>query len=259
MAVREVSRLSGSDSVAFDSGSKSFFIGGENQNLELYDTASLKKLWQLLPEFQPSAAEQKLEEEARIRNKALADIKSERDKQAAIDVEKYSKMITVSFLHFGGMSDPGEKRMIESDKVKESKQVKRESSANAAWLRLTNNSPLPINVPTESMYLPNPKCFHQFSNGEKLFGSCGEREVGIWFGVKDKKGDRVPYGFDFGSSVNLLPGSSVIFPVPLSLLKKDYRVVFDYAFQNVRASENDREWDYGEKVEISIDKKLLPK
>jgi WD40 repeat protein len=259
MQIRELNHLSGSDSVAFNSDSKTFFIGGENQNIELYDTVSLKKLWQLIPDFEPSSAELKLENDRRSRNQVLADIESKRDKQAAIDVEKYSKLIAVSFLHFGDMSDPGEKRMLEPDMVNESRGVVSRNRANAAWFRLKNNSPLPINIPTESMYLPDPKCFYQFLDGQKIFGSCGEREVGIWFGVKDNNGKWVPYGFDFGSSVNLLPGSSVIFPVPLTLINKDYRIVFDYSFQNVRASENDREWNYGHKVELSIDSKLLPR
>lgn len=259
MAVREVTRLSGSDSVAFNSDSTTFFVGGANQNLELYDTLSLNKLWQLIPDFEPSPTELKLAEESRRQRQGIADIKSKRDKQASIDVAKYSKQIEVSFLHFGNMSDPGNKKMIESDKLNESNRVTSKKAANTAWFRLTNHSPLPVNIPTESMYLPNPKCFHQFSNGEKLFGSCGEREVGIWYGVKDKNGKWVPYGFDFGSSFNLLPATSVVFPIPLDLLDKEYRIVFSYAFQNVRASENEREWDYGEKVELSIDKKLFPK
>jgi hypothetical protein len=83
---------------------------------------------------------------------------------------------------------------------------------------------------------------------------CKDREIDVWFGLKDKTGKYLPYGFDFGSSAVLLPNSSVLFPVPLDLLKDGQYIVFDYAFQNVKVSENDDSWDYGKKIELKFGK-----
>jgi hypothetical protein len=163
----------------------------------------------------------------------------------------------VTFEHYGDMSVPAEKRMVEKNELKESKEAKPSAESNAVWLRLHNETTLPIEVPTQSMYMPDPKCFFQFPNGEKLSGLCKDREIDIWFGVKDRLNKWVPYGFDFGSSAILLPHSSVLFPVPLSIWNKGYSVVFSYSFQNVRASENDREMDFGPKVEMRVSKLLL--
>ncbi|CAN5586490.1 hypothetical protein BH10ACI2_BH10ACI2_21270 [soil metagenome] len=248
---------SGSDSVAFSRDGRSFFIGGENQNLSLYGTRTLKEQWSLLPNFKPSPAVIRLDAERAVKVVEIKKIKKERDDKAAAYVKATRNKVYVTFEHFGDMSDPGEKHMVESNDLKESNAKKQAAESNAVWLRLHNNSNLPIQVPSENMYMPDPKCFYEFPNGEKIFGLCKDREIGIWFGVKDSQGKWLPYGFDFGSSVILLPNSSVVFPVPLSVWNKSYSIVFDYSFQNVRASENDREMDFGEKVEIKVSKSRL--
>ncbi len=249
--------LSGGDTVAFSSDSKTFFIGGENQNLYLYDTLSGKRRWQLLPDFQPSRTEINLEAEKNVRIDVLAKKKANRENLAARYVRNFRKKVYVTFEHYGDMSDPGEKRMVESDEVKESKTMISATESNAVWLRLHNDSTLPIEVPTESMYLRDTQCFFEFPNKEKVYGLCKDREIGVWYGIKDNQGKWIPYGFDFGSSVILLPNSSVIFPVPVSIWNKNYFVVFDYSFQNTRASENDRKMDYGTKIELKVNKQSL--
>jgi len=245
---------SGEDSVAFSRDAKTLFIGGENQNLSLYNAVTLKRQWSLLSEFSPSAAEVRLIDERAQRVTDLNKRKQKRDREAARYVQTYRKKVYVTFEHYGDMSDPGEKRMVEPDDLNESKAKKSPSDSNAVWLRLHNDSTLPIEVSTEGMHMPDSKCFHQLSSWEKLYGLCKDREIGLRFGVKDLQNKWVPYGFDFGSTVFLLPNSSVLFPVPLSIWKKSYSVVFDYSFQNVRASENDREMDFGPKVEIRVSK-----
>ncbi len=251
--------FSGGDTVLFSSDSKAFFIGGENQNLALYNTFSGKKLGQLMPDFQPSQKEIKLVAEKKVRINALAIVKRNWDSQSAAYVKKFQKKVYITFEHYGDMSDPGEKRMLETNELAKSKTKTPMKESNAVWLRLHNDSTLPIEVPTESVYLPDPKCFFQFPNGEKIFGLCKDREIGVWFGVKDTRGKWLPYGFDFGSSTILMPDSSVVFPVPLSLWNKNYFVVFDYSFQNVRASENDREMDFGDKIQLKVSKQNLHK
>lgn len=251
--------LSGEDSVAFSSDSKTFFIGGENQNLSLYDSKSLRKHWTLLPEFVPSSAETRMEEERDRRVIEINKRKETRGKEGAAFVRANRNKVYVTFDHYGDASHPGEKRLMERSELNESKQSKRPDEATAVWLRLHNDSTLPIKVPTQSMYMPDLKCFHQFPTGEKLHGLCKDREIAVWFGVRDRKNKPVPYGFDFGSSIILLPGSSTIFPIPINIWSDGYSIVFDYSFQNLRASENDDNMDFGPDAEIVINKSTVRK
>ncbi len=259
MALRDVDNgLSGSDSVAFDRDANSFFIGGENQNMSVYDTQTLKKQWSLISSFMPSAAETRLTEERNLLVAKIGARKKERENNAAAYVKAYRDKVFVTFEHYGDMSDPGQKRMFESGDPKESSTKKPASESNAVWLRLHNDSTLPIQIPTLSSYFMAAKCVFEYPDGEKLSGLCKDREIDVWFGVKDTRGKWVPYGFDFGSSTILLPKSSVLFSVPLSLWERPYSIVFDFSFQNVRSSENDRKMDYGKKVEIKFSKLSLP-
>jgi hypothetical protein len=81
------------------------------------------------------------------------------------------------------------------------------------------------------MYMPNPRCFFEFSAGNRILGLCDNREISIWFGLEDKKGKPIPYGFDFGSSAILLPRTSVLFAVPRAALSNGNAIVFDFTFQ----------------------------
>lgn len=186
---------------------------------------------QRLPSYQPSELEIRLNKEKRQRQAILNEAKARRDKQAAIDTERFKKQVYITFEHYGDMTDPGEQRIIESDEPKKSKVKKSTADASAIWLRLHNNSPLPIKIPTQSMYLPNPKCFYELSGGKKIFGLCNDREISIWHGLEDGNGKQIPYGFDFGSSAILLPKTSVLFAVPREVLKNNNAIRFGFNFQ----------------------------
>lgn len=181
-----------------------------------------------------------------VRNQRLAKLheaKVERDKQAAIDTEKFKKGVYITFEHYGDMTDPGQQRIMESQEPKKSKVKKSAAEANAVWLRLHNNSTLPIGIPTQSMYLPNPKCFHEFSAGNRILGLCHDKEIAVWFGLENRRRIPIPYGFDFGSKAILLPKTSVLFAVPLAVLKDGNALRFDFTFQK---DDRDNEiGDYG--------------
>jgi hypothetical protein len=129
------------------------------------------------------------------------------------------------------MKDPGELRIMESSEPDKSREEKSRAEANAAWLRLYNSSPLPIQIPTQSFYLPQPKCSHQFSETLRVPGLCDNAEIAVWFRLQDKNGKPLRYGFDSGSSAVLLPGTSVLFAVPLAILKNDNAITFGFTFQ----------------------------
>ncbi|MFL6230718.1 MAG: WD40 repeat domain-containing protein, partial [Pyrinomonadaceae bacterium] len=223
--------FSGDDATTFSPDGKTIAVGGINQNLFLFDVETGNKLWQLLPSYQPSESEVRLTKEQEQRQAALNDAKALRDKQAAVETEVFKKQVYITFDHFGDMTDPGEQRMVESDEPKKSRVRKDPGDANAVWLRLHNDSPLPIKIPTQSMYLPNPKCFYEFPSGEKILGLCDDREISVWIGLEDKDGKPIPYGFDFGSSAILLPGKSVLFAVPRGALKNGDAISFSFSFQ----------------------------
>jgi WD40 repeat protein len=249
--------FSGDDAVAFSPDGKTFAVGGKNQNLFLFDVETGEKQWQLIPSYQAGELELKLEEAGRRRRGELDDAKAKRDAQAAIDTEKYKKQVYITFEHYGDMSDAGEKRMVESSERKESKTKKPRASANAVWLRLHNDSPLPVSIPTQSMYLPNGKCFFEFSNKLKINGLCKDSEISVWHGLKDKKDEWIPFGFDFGSSAILLPKTSVLFPVPVEILKNGNQIVFTFTFKKEIDAEN--VGDYGTAKELRFGEKDLPK
>lgn len=147
--------------------------------------------------------------------------------------------------------------MIESGDPDKSKVKKSRDDANAIWLRVHNDSSLPIRIPTQSMYLPNPKCFFEFSIGNKILGLCDNQEISIWFGLEDKNGKSIPYGFDFGSTATLLPKTSVFFTVPRAALHNGKAIRFDFTFQ--AETDDTRSGDYGTSKMLRFRETDLPK
>jgi hypothetical protein len=210
-----------------------------------------------VPPLVPTTLEERLLSERRAKQGEINKAKAARDQQAAVDTQKFKQQVFITFDHFGDMSDPGEKRMVESDEPKESKISEPAEVANAVWLRLHNDSPLPIEIPTQSMYLPNKNCFFEMKSGRKVFGLCDKREIGIWHGLEDKKRKQLPYGFDFGSSSILLPKTSALFAIPRELLKDGKAIRFSFTFQNDTV--DNKVDDYGEPILLRFGEKDLPK
>jgi len=249
--------FSGDDAIAFSPDGKTFAVGGRNQNLFVFDVQTGNKLWQLIPDYQPNELEKKLEAKGKQQRDIIDNAKALRDKQAAIDTEKYKKHVYITFEHYGDMSDPGNKTMLESDEPKESLTKKSVANANAVWLRLHNDSPLPIEIPTQSSYPLNPKCFFKFLGGQKISGLCPNREINIWHGLEDKNGKSIPFGFDFGSESVLLPKTSVLFPLPLGILEDGNAIRFSFTFQNANGATEVE--DYGENITLKFRESNLPK
>lgn len=212
---------------------------------------------QAVPPYQPSELEIRLAREKEQRQAALREAKARRDRQAAIDVERFGGQVYITFEHYGEMIARGEQRMLESDEPNKSKTVQPAAGASAIWLRLHNESPLPIKIPTQSMYLPNPKCFFEFPNGKRLIGLCDNREISIWYGVENRHGKQIPYGFDFGSSAVLLPKTSALFAVSRNILKGGQAIRFGFTFQ--KETEDNKVEDYGTEIILKFSESNLPK
>ena len=206
--------------------------------------------------YEPNELELKLANEKQARLTVLRQQRTKRNRQAAIDVANFKKLVYITFEHYGDMDDPGQKRMLESNERKKSLSKKSADDATAVWLRLHNDSPLPIKIPTQSMYLPDPKCFFEFSNGQRIPGLCDNREISIWHGLEDKSGKSVPYGFDFGSSAILLPKTTAVFPVPLVLLKDGKAIHFNVMFQKDGIEEKIE--NYGDDIVLRFRQSDLP-
>src|ERR1041385_180224 len=240
--------------VAFHSNGKIFITCGESHNIFMFDVESGEKIWSL---FETDQQEFKSHKAAEVRRVTSIAREKEQARLADIENQPYVNKIYISFDHYGDMTPLGEQRIAETDTPKKSNLKKSAADANAIWLRLHNDSPLPIEVPTQSMYLANPKCFHKFSNGQKVFGLCDNREISVWLGLEDKDGKPLSYGMDFGSSVILLPGKSVLFAVPIDDLRDGRAIRFEIAFQKPIGGKD--VGDYGNKQLLKFRDSDLPR
>jgi hypothetical protein len=209
-----------------------------------------------IPPYVATELERSLDASRAERQRIRRDVKTQRDKQAAIETEGFTKQVHVTFDHYGDMTDPGQLRMLESDEPNKSSVKKSAQASSAIWLRLHNDSPLPIKIPTQSMYLPNPKCFFEFPNGKKILGLCDNREIAVWFGLEDKKAKIIPYGFDFGSASILLPRTSALFAIPREILRSGNAIRFGFTFQ--KDDGRDKVGDYGTERTLRFRESELP-
>jgi WD40 repeat protein len=263
---REIDEFSGTGSTIDLSRDGSLFAeGGSYGNAAIAITETKTgKSWllgsrlnkQRVSPYRPSELQNRLIREKEQRQAVLRELKARRDKQAAIDAESLRKQVYISFDHYGDMTDPGQQRMIESDEPNKSKVKKSVADATAIWLRLHNDSPLPITIPTQSMYLPNAKCFFEFPNGKKILGLCDGREISIWHGLENRRGKQVPYGFDFGSSAILLPKTSVFFAVPRDVLRNGNAIRFGFTF--LKQNDAKKVEEYGKAIVLRFRESDLP-
>jgi WD40 repeat protein len=221
--------------VAFHPNGRMFITGGSGQNILMFDLQTGNKIWSLFEVDREESASKQAAEFRRVTHLA-----NEKEKARLADIENqpYANKVYITFDHYGDMTPLGEQRIAESDRRNKSLVKKSAADATAIWLRLHNDSPLPISVPTQSMYLSSGNCFHKFSSGEKIVGLCDDREISVWLGLEDRDGKRLFYGLDFGSSVVLLPGKSVLFAVPVEVLKDGRRITFGITFQKPLDAKN---------------------
>ncbi|HEY6190580.1 MAG TPA: WG repeat-containing protein [Pyrinomonadaceae bacterium] len=241
------------DHVAFSPDGKLIVSGGENQNLMLWDVQTGKLLWHLLPVEElhrptpQEIAEQKVKDQ----------LAAEEAKRAEREVARLAPKVFITFDHYGEPTNPMETRIAETGQPNKSlsRQIRKE--ATGVWLRLHNDSPLPINISTESIYLPGKeRCGYQSVNGTFYNGLCEGAEIGIRVGVFDTRGKPVRYGFDFGGISVVPPKTSVLFSLPRDLLREGRYVVVYYKFQKETAKE--KLDDYGKEREIKVTESKLP-
>jgi WD40 repeat protein len=239
--------------VAFHPNGRIFITGGEGQNIFMFDLETGQRIWSL---FEIDREEFDSKKAAEVRRVTHIANEKERARLADIENQSYVKKVYLTFDHYGDMTPIGEQRIAETDTPNKSKVKKSVEEANAIWLRLHNDSPLPVSVPTQSMYLPDRKCFYEFSSGQKIFGLCNNREISVWLGLEDKDRQPLPFGLDFGSSAILLPGTSVLFAVPMDVLKEGRAIRFAVTFKKVIAGKE--VGDYGNERVLRFRESDLP-
>ena len=228
------------DQVAFSPDGEHIVSGGENQNIMLWDIRTGTLIWSAIPiDWE---AEKRAEEEAHKRYKLAAAAEAERKRkiqEADQEVTAWEKKIELTFEHFGERLDPLEQHMMEKGEPNKSLIKQSEETANGVWLRLRNNSPLPMKFRTDSFYLP--RCGP---------GVCDGSEISIQYQIEEADGKPVPYGLDFGAESVLPPGSSVLFSVARAHLENG-RVIF-VGFRYVKENEKHELEEYGSARRVSF-------
>ncbi len=250
--------------IAFSPDGKTLAAGGKNQNVILFDVETGARLWQLIPDYQPAEIEAKLSGEWRERHALLDAAKARWDEQAARDTAVYEKQVRFEFEHYGVMKALGSLRFSETGNLDKSRIATSPAGADAVWLRLRNDSSLPIKLTAATPYLPALKCVHQFPDGSVIPGLCPDKEIALRMNGEDRKGRAAPPSWDNGFIVYLLPKTSVLVPVPLAFLEKGHRIRVEYTFHN--AMEKGNVWaqtapymEYGPKKMLRFGLADIPK
>lgn len=245
---------SSDDALAFSPDGTRLASGGDNQNIIMWDVKSGKRLWHILP----------IRERHRPTTEEIADqkhaatLKAADERRAEQDTQRLKNRVFIRFSHFGEPTDPGETRLAETGRPNKSLSQQSDTLATGIWLRLLNASRLPINLSTESIYLPpKKKCGYQTGQGKFFYGLCEGAEIGIRFSVLDSNGKPLRYGFDFGGISMVPPNTSVMFSVPRELLREGRSIVVSYKFLNVNSRGKLEE--YGKEREITLSEVILTK
>lgn len=215
------------DQVAFSPDGKLIASGGENQNLLLWEVSTGKLLWHLLP-----VEETRRPTPAEIAEQNLKDrLAAEEAKRVEREVARLTPKVFITFDHYGEPTNPTETHIAETGQPDKSLSRQTKEEAAGVWLRLHNDSPLPVSISTESIYPPGKeRCGYQSGTGAFYNGLCEGAEIGIRVGVFDARGKPVRYGFDFGGISLVPPRTSVLFSLSRGLLREGRSVVVYYKF-----------------------------
>lgn len=239
--------FSGDDAIAFSPDGKTFAVGGRNQNLFLFDVETGEKLWQLIPSYQPSELEIKLEERGKKGRAEVEERKAEREKQAEVYTSENKNKITAKFSHYGDAESFWDQKIAESGERDRSKLKLPKEKASVAWFTLTNDADLPVSINTNSIIF-NPKCK----------GLCDGAEISSRYVMELKNGNTRVNGFDMYSSTILPPKTTVYFSVTLEDFKASKQIYLGFTFQKDNP-DSDYSNAYGMEQKLYLSEKDLPK
>lgn len=242
---------SADDEVAFSPDGKHVVSGGENQNILLWNVKSGSLSWSAIP---IDWERERLASEAATKRFAKeSGLEAEREQRTAAadkEVSKWVRPVTITFDHYGEALNPLDQRMMEKGAVEKSLITKPAADADGVWLRLKNNSPLPISFRTDSGYLPRADCGVKRSDGTNAGGLCDGAEVSIQYQIEEANGKPVPWGLDMSWTSVLPPGASVVFSVS-KLHLENRRVVF-VSYSYLKENEKKELEEYGTARRVSF-------
>ncbi|HEV2829914.1 MAG TPA: hypothetical protein VGW76_20100 [Pyrinomonadaceae bacterium] len=206
--------------------------------------------------FSIAAIPQPKSQQVLTREEGLAELeaaKAQHDKQAITETESFKTFVYVTVDHYGDVRNAHDDLLvINSDESK--KKIFKGAEKGTIWLRLHNDSPLPFSVP--SRYFPARTCFYEFPTGQKIFGLCNNQKIAIWYHEESNKRLPIPRAFDFGFDLVVLPKTSVLFAVPLEVLKKGNAIRFDFTFK--KDNSDSETGDYGTPKTLRFRESDLP-
>jgi WD40 repeat protein len=256
LLIRLATGYSDDDVVAFSPDGKTLAAGGLNQNIMLWGMKSGQLQWSLLP--LPSKEEIEAGEE---KAKQLASLDAERERriqQADAEAATWEGKIRLSFESYGEPIDLMSARLAEPARPYRKPNKQSAQTASGVWLRLRNDSHLPITFSTVSLYLNRgAKCGYKTSGGKFFEGLCEGTEVNIRYGVQDAGGNPIPWGLDFGAISMLPPGASVVFGVMRDHLENGRSIRILYSYQ--KEGEKKRLEDYGSERWVYFKSSDLPR
>jgi WD40 repeat protein len=246
------------DIVAFSPDGKTLAAGGLNQNILLWELKSGHLQWSLLPLRSKSKEEIEADEE-RARQVAILNAERERRKrEAEADAATWKGKVRISFESYGEPADLMSARLAEPAKPYQKQKDQSVRTASGVWLRLRNDSPLPITFTTVSSYLNRgAKCGYTTAAGRFFEGLCDGTMVNIRYEVQDARGKPVPWGLDFGAISMLPPGASIVFSVKRDHLENGRSIRILYRYQ--KEDEKRKLEDYGSEYWVYFKASDLPR
>jgi len=149
--VRLAPGYSDDDVVAFSPDGRTLAAGGLNQNIMLWEMQSGRLQWSLLP--LPSKEEIEARGE-KARQFAILDAERERKlQQADAEAATWEGKIRISFESYGEPTDLMNVRLAEPARPYRKPKDQSAQTASGVWLKLRNDSHLPITFSTVGLYL----------------------------------------------------------------------------------------------------------
>jgi hypothetical protein len=172
--------------LSFSPDGKTLAAGGLNQNILLWNVKSGSLQWKSLP--LPSEEEVSMVEE---QVKRLENLKAEHERrirEADAESAAWEGKIRISFESYGEPIDTMNVRMMEPARPYRKPKKQSVQTATGVWLRVRNDSHLPITFSTDSLYLDRMgKCGYKAGAGKFFEGLCDGREVSIQY-IEDAGG-----------------------------------------------------------------------
>jgi WD40 repeat protein len=232
------------DHVAFSPDGKHIVSGGKNQNILLWNVQNGSLTWSAIPIDWET--EKKADEEAQKEHAIESALEAERKQKieaADKEISTWGHAVSNTYDHYGEALNPLEQHMGETGKANKSLITKSAADADGVWLRLRNNSSLPISFRTDSSYFSQSGCT----------GLCDGAEVSIQYGIEEANGKPVPWGLDMSFRSVLPPGASVLFSVNKMHLQNRRTVFVSYSY--LKENEKKQLDEYGTSRRVSFSRK----